>query len=511
MRGRKKIPELFRGALKVLQDCPCGAEHEKDGCYRCLYAYRVSRDMNALSRSTAIELLSQIVEKKDSFEKTTSLKTVSLSSLFDSELEERFIDNLKKPRIGQTPPELSSKTVNGRPGYSFKVGDRQWDIEIHANVGEREGVSVPSEVDFLFKPVGGDNEGVLPLAVFTDGFAYHANITNGKYRVGKDFAQRMALVKSGKYRVWSLTFEDVKHKTGEEPKYCLSPFGKATRTRAKIYDQFDAAKKVKKLSKVHLEGAFDNLLRYLNDPDLVAWQSTAFIEALLLSGTPMKVDDQTFRLWDGRLRGEEESELGAEIVRSESPTYAIGRKLSQYASGETGLVTLSAVELQAINSADAEKMNLICRLADEGEKISKKEEFQPMWNGALTCYNLMQFLPRALLLNTRGIEEGATPEELLVDEELVEAPNTSPWSEVHSLALPEFRDLAKKLDEAGKDVPEVGYEFTRSNGEVVGTAEFAWPARKIAVCTAAEKEQGKLPDDWEVFGLEGLNEILEKL
>ena len=134
-----------------------------------------------------------------------------------------------------------------------------------------------------------------------------------------------------------------------------------------------------------------------------------------------------------------------------------------------------------------------------------------MWNGALTCYNLMQFLPRALLLNTRGIKDGATPEELLVDEEVVEAPNTSPWSEVHSLALPEFRDLAKKLDEAGKDVPEVGYEFTRSNGEVVGTAEFAWPARKIAVCTAAEKEQGKLPDDWEVFGLEGLNEILEKL
>ena len=110
--------------------------------------------MNALSRSTAIELLSQIVEKKDSFEETTSLKTVSLSSLFDSELEEMFIDSLKHPRIGLKPPELSSKTVNGRPGYSFKVGERQWDIEIHANVGEREGVAVPSEVDFLFKRWG---------------------------------------------------------------------------------------------------------------------------------------------------------------------------------------------------------------------------------------------------------------------------------------------------------------------------------------------------------------------
>ena len=150
-----------------------------------------------------------------------------------------------------------------------------------------------------------------------------------------------------------------------------------------------------KLSKVHLEGAFDSLFRYLNDPDLVAWQSTAFIEALLLSGTPMKVDEQTFRLWDSRLKGEEESELGVEIVESESPSYAMGKKLLQYTSGAAGLATLSAVELQSINSAVAEKMNLICRLADEGEKISNKEEFQPMWNAALTCYyNLMQFLRR---------------------------------------------------------------------------------------------------------------------
>lgn len=511
MRGPDKIPELFRGALKVLQDCPCGAEHEKDGCYRCLYAYRVSRDMNALSRSTAIELLSQIVEKKDSFEKTTSLKTVSLSSLFDSELEERFIDNLKKPRIGQTPPELSSKTVNGRPGYSFKVGERQWDIEIHANVGEREGVVVPSEVDFLFKPVGGNSEGVLPLAVYTDGYAYHANIDSGKYRVGKDFAQRMALVKSGKYRVWSLTYEDVVHKTGEDPKYRLSPYGKVTRTRATIYDQFDASKKVKKLSKVHLEGAFDSLFRYLNDPDLVAWQSTAFIEALLLSGTPMKVDKQTFRLWDSRLKGEEESELGVEIVESESPAYAMGKKLLQYTSGAAGLATLSAVELQSINSAVAEKMNLICRLADEGEKISNKEEFQPMWNAALTCYNLMQFLPRALLLNTRGLADGSFPDELLEDEQFEETIVSSEWESVHSLTLPEFRSLAKSLEEAGKEMPEVGYEFTSSNGEVVGTAEFAWPIKKIAVCTAEEKEQGGFPDGWEIFGLEDVNELLQKL
>jgi hypothetical protein len=150
-------------------------------------------------------------------------------------------------------------------------------------------------------------------------------------------------------------------------------------------------------------------------------------------------------------------------------------------------------------------------LADEGEKISNKEEFQPMWNAALTCYNLMQFLPRALLLNTRGLTDGSFPDELLEDEQFEETIVSSEWESVHSLTLPEFRNLAKSLEEAGKEMPEVGYEFTSSNGEVVGTAEFAWPVKKIAVCTAEEKEQGGFPDGWEIFGLEDVRELLQKL
>ena len=42
-----------------------------------------------------------------------------------------------------------------------------------------------------------------PVVVFTDGFGPH------RHRIGKDMAQRMALVQSGKYRVWSLTWGDV--------------------------------------------------------------------------------------------------------------------------------------------------------------------------------------------------------------------------------------------------------------------------------------------------------------
>src|ERR1019366_6188593 len=44
--------------------------------------------------------------------------------------------------------------------------------------------------------------------VFTDGYEYHAD-PNAGLRTGIDTAQRMALMRSGRYRVWSLTWDDV--------------------------------------------------------------------------------------------------------------------------------------------------------------------------------------------------------------------------------------------------------------------------------------------------------------
>ena len=70
--------------------------------------------------------------------------------------------------------------------------------------------------------------------------------------------------------------------------------------------------------------------------------------------------------------------------------------------------------------------------------------------------------------------------------------------------------MAKSLEEAGKEMPEVGYEFTSSNGEVVGTAEFAWPVKRLQ-SVLLRKRAGGFPDGWEIFGLEDVNELLQKL
>ena len=60
---------VLRQALDALANCECGQNPqspEQDGCYRCVYAYRRSRDMENTSRRLAMALLSKILDHKTS-------------------------------------------------------------------------------------------------------------------------------------------------------------------------------------------------------------------------------------------------------------------------------------------------------------------------------------------------------------------------------------------------------------------------------------------------------------
>jgi DEAD/DEAH box helicase domain-containing protein len=158
--------------------------------------------MNEISRDTAIELLSSILREKDHLVKTDTLKNVKVNVLFDSELEARFIEALRRVRSPELDVALTKEVVKGKPGYFLKIGKRSYRIEPQVKLGEKEGVVVPSTCDFVFRPARSQHE-LKPVAVFTDGFLYHRD------RVGLDLAQRMAIVSSGRFVVWSLTWKDV--------------------------------------------------------------------------------------------------------------------------------------------------------------------------------------------------------------------------------------------------------------------------------------------------------------
>ena len=61
----------------------------------------------------------------------------------------------------------------------------------------------PSQPDFLLQC---DDVHIKPLAIFTDGFEYHCSPNN---RLADDLHKRRAILESGNYLVWSVTWDDL--------------------------------------------------------------------------------------------------------------------------------------------------------------------------------------------------------------------------------------------------------------------------------------------------------------
>ena len=133
-----------------------------------------------------------------------TLKDIKINSLFDSELEARFIEALRRVQSEELPVTLKKEVVNGKPGYFYKIGNNAWYIELQVNLNQSDGVDIPSRADFVFRPARARDR-CKPIAVFTDGFIYH------KERIGMDMAQRCAIAQSDGYHVWSLSWKDIEN------------------------------------------------------------------------------------------------------------------------------------------------------------------------------------------------------------------------------------------------------------------------------------------------------------
>ena len=70
MRDQQNILEVFEKAYEVLKNCTCQSDAEKDGCYRCLLAYRGRHDQQNTSRQAALELLKLILDNRQHLKRT---------------------------------------------------------------------------------------------------------------------------------------------------------------------------------------------------------------------------------------------------------------------------------------------------------------------------------------------------------------------------------------------------------------------------------------------------------
>jgi DEAD/DEAH box helicase domain-containing protein len=200
----KTLLEVFRFALSQLSACSCNAHPEKDGCYRCVYQYRLGRAMALVSRDRARNILEHLVQNLDQMERVKSIAEIYINPNFDSELEARFIESFRRlsGQAGLPFIKLVQDIVQGKSGYLLEVGEQRYWVEPQVDLGPNEGVSVQSRPDFVLWPTQSRSKR-RPIAVFCDGWAYHQKSTR------EDALKRSALIASGKFWVWSVTWEDV--------------------------------------------------------------------------------------------------------------------------------------------------------------------------------------------------------------------------------------------------------------------------------------------------------------
>lgn len=477
------LTKVFEKALAKMENCSCKDDPQKDGCYHCLYAYRQSQNIGNISRNTAIRLLKAILSGKDRVKKIDRLSKVSVNSLFDSELERRFIQAIEQMGTGTRTVKLDKALVNNKEGYILKVNDATWEIEPQVMLDAEQGVSVQCKPDFVIWPVRA--EGRKPVVIFTDGFQFH------KDRVADDTLKRIAIMRSGNFRVWSFSWRDVQSIFSAQGDYCTDtlnamkmPSGTTMYQSTVRAAQADSIRPVKMSS-------FELLMRYLAEPEAEN-MFTAHARAYALSLLdPAKFRNAlSFLSWNDNM---------SEVIQE---THFVDEAFEQ---GRTlfGKWTPRAenIHLTVYSGIQVEKMKqdkdafvAICAMLDDRPEL-RSDKYENEWNGLWQFSNVMQFDPVFIPVSMSGLQTRVylalpviTSEDTKMASDL--AVDTDEWKETYEYLFDdEVKEFAHRLSKMNVPVPdEIGCDITSDSGEVLAMAEFAWTSAKVAYLSPGQEE-----------------------
>jgi DEAD/DEAH box helicase domain-containing protein len=484
MRDQRNLIEVFELAHRVLINCTCQKDPEKDGCYRCLLAYRGRHDQMNTSRQAAIQLLSMILDNKHLLKRTERLDAVRLNRLVESELESRFIEALRLTADGESPRSVTAQVVNGKQGFYLRTAQGNYLIEPQVELGLRQGVQIPSRADFVIYPER-PLDGELPIAIFTDGYEFHAD-PHSNMRVGLDTAQRVAIARSGQYRVWSLVWDDVEeHSKAQEPDFEPTVLAPGQKLRA-LLSAVDASglrdwETVPRLSSLGL------LLLCLEKGRTWKWDvyAAAYLASLLenVRGSEGEVRRQR----DGLLEFEASRPWPSDLapIADGARPWIVGR-LTHKNSKDVVLVRgVIGIEEDAVKAKKLNRFIATFRL-DDVEAEKDLIAWKRAWREFLRLMNLLQFARPLEFVSALGLrdhaygsllDEGSVPLESIPD-------NLAPLLELVDSRL---RPLIRRIAERNGRLPEPGFELTSELGEILATAELAWPDLRVAVLLDAEE------------------------
>lgn len=495
MHEKNALIEIFEKALHVMENCSCKDDPQKDGCYHCLYAYRQSQQIGNISRTTAIRILKSILSGKDNVQKIDKINDIPINPLFDSELEQRFMEAIRT-KVGAG--NVSDTIRNGKHSYYVKIENYAWEIEPQVLLDASSDVSVTCKPDFVFWPVSAP--GHKPVAVFTDGFLYHKDI------VSDDTIKREAIRRSGNFRVWSLSFKDVQSVlfAPQGDFYTATLEAEKMPSGKMMYQNMIKKQKADAIEPAKLS-SFDLLLEYLKLPEAESvFKGQACAYSLSLLEPAQMNNNLAFNNWETSVKAVNDQThftnvdftfpgtiFGSWIPRSSNANLTI----------HSGIL---AAELKKEGTV------AVCAVLND-EKDCRTDKYEQEWNGFWRFNNLMQFAEKFIAVSSVGISHMdylALPA-VCADSDVAAMMSEvdDAWSAIKELLFDDdakkFVELAKDADVPAPDEDNVGYEVEGDDGDVIATVEIAWPDRRVGFMTAEQTvDKEKLEQlGWKILNL----------
>ncbi|WP_228779872.1 DUF1998 domain-containing protein [Aquiflexum lacus] len=277
--------ELLRLAYQEIKNCSC-QHHGKDGCYRCIYSYSNQYYQSDLSRERAEKRFAEIVQKSESWESVPQGlgKITASGQIEESELEDRFVRSLKILADNKEEWTFEDIKEEGLVSYILRYKNELSSLTYHIRpqvvLGPQYGIQFITRTDFLFVCTSASFNGkvlyeldmVPRIAVYLDGFQYHASEENNRFV--NDLEKRKGIIENPQYLTWTLTWEDVEKfdsgflgdneiRKSEDFLFQLSKTDGFKETRNKMLGKFGANDPIKVYE---ARNNFERFLRLLKFP-----------------------------------------------------------------------------------------------------------------------------------------------------------------------------------------------------------------------------------------------------
>jgi len=486
----ENMQEVFRRAYEVMKACDC-YDNSMDGCYRCLLEYRNAYGMESTRKSLALEMLRDIVEGEHTWvQHETSLSTLDGNPWVDSELEARFPEALAacsgSDAVAGKRVRVFQDVVRGKHGYRVTIGDQAYELEPQVDLGAADGVQFASRPDFVLWPV---RTGLKPVAIFLDGYQYHAN------KGSEDLLKRQSLMHAG-FVVWTLNWYDINQVLGDKAMEVPLPAGLVSPDRNDAAIAALAKKAGVDISEEYLRTTdFELLVRFLADQDTQTLSLQALLFVFQCMPAPVLVDTGLRQQVLDGLQG-----LPAAFTDLLPHQVAMtGRVQPGDVHSETVITLDLVVGMELMQALDTGQMLVsLCLAGGGGSDELSRAQWQRFW----MLVNRLQFLPVFYAWTPESRSDGTAagllwPEAGASDSEPPN-PSAPEWYELLD------EELAAALGEYSLNwpgTPLVGDDLLDENEEVIGSAEILLEAEKIAFLLPDQLEvQPRLEaDGWQVY------------